>query len=158
MNRFATSLISSLLGWLRSFFQELLYALNGSSSDSFLSWLSRYWFVAFLLLLLLGCAVDLIVYFLRWRPFLLGKPRREIPSASSYDDAFSQGGFQGGYTDGISGYSFNETGVADLYQQDELQTDASSNDNPVPQDQALPVQTEVPVRRYRSKIYSDSNT
>lgn len=158
MNRFATSLISSLLGWLRSFFQELLHAFNANSSDSFLSWLSRYWFVAFLLLLLIGCAVDLVVYFLRWRPFLVGKPHREIPPASSYDDSFYQGGFQGGYTDGISGYSFNETGVADLYQQEELPSDIPSNDPPEPQDQVLPPQTEVPVRRYRSKIYSDSNT
>ncbi len=158
MNRFATSLISSLLGWLRSFFQELLQAFSGSGSGSFLSWLNRYWFVAFLLLLLLGCAADLTVYVLRWRPFLIGKPHREIPSASAYDDAFYQGGFQGGYTDGISGYSFNETGVADLYQQNELPSDASSNDAPEQQDQILPPQTEVPVRRYRSKIYSDSNT
>ena len=67
MSQFADSLLTALLGWMRSLFSGFL-SLTQGNGGGFLSWMSRRWFVLAAIVLVAGLTVDAVIYILRWHP------------------------------------------------------------------------------------------
>lgn len=68
MNGFATAILSMLLGWLRSFVNNLWRLLGSESGGSFIAFFRDQWKTIFLVLCVGGFVLDRIIYFFRWRP------------------------------------------------------------------------------------------
>ncbi|MBR6027567.1 MAG: hypothetical protein IKP40_00645 [Clostridia bacterium] len=68
MAGFGNSLLSALLAWVKAGARWLWAAVSGDE-NSLLAWLGGNWQSLALALCLVGVAVDLAVYLLRWRPY-----------------------------------------------------------------------------------------
>ena len=70
-NSFADSVVSGMLSWLKGFASWVLrlFDLAGSGGVSPLEWLSDNWLPLLIVLLIVGVAVDWIVWLIRWRPY-----------------------------------------------------------------------------------------
>lgn len=105
MNGFASSVLSMLLGWLRTFLTNLWNLLGSDDGNSFLVFLQDNWKIIFLFLCVGGFVLDRLIYFFRWRPDILWrgrlnrlrekkqKPQKHSPSVSpnmETDDFFFQ--------------------------------------------------------------------
>lgn len=92
MNAFADSLFSIMLGWARSLFQKVLGIFSGGGEQSFLTWLGDHWLGLAIVLVLIGLAVDLVVWLCRYRPYLAWRTAfRKITGRSINDRSFDKG-------------------------------------------------------------------
>lgn len=98
MNAFADSLFSICFGWLRSLVQNLWAGIVGGDFSSFFAWLGDNWLWLTVFLVLLATALDLIIWMIRWRPYLVWRTkwRRFVrwlrhEKAAEEAQAFSQG-------------------------------------------------------------------
>ncbi len=77
MNGFTNTVLSLLLGWVRSFFNAVWSLLSSDGGGSFVSFLRANWKIVFLVLCVGGFVVDRVIYFIRWRPYYVwGSKRR----------------------------------------------------------------------------------
>ena len=64
--------LSRFVEWILSFFQDavnsLFDMLSGGQTDSALMWLMKSWKGLFMLLLFSGIALNIVIYFVRWKP------------------------------------------------------------------------------------------
>ena len=65
MNAFAKYLFQAMFSWIREAIRQL------SDPKLIDSWLAKNWLSALILLLLIGTAIDFIVWLIRWRPDLV---------------------------------------------------------------------------------------
>ena len=98
MGSFANSLFTLMLGWLQSAASALWSALTNEGKGSFFQWIGRSWPVIVVILCVIGLAVDLGVYLLRWRPFKVWKSffarmRHSKKIKNEYDDEEGESGF-----------------------------------------------------------------
>ena len=68
---FSNAFVSTMLSWLKGLANWVLRLFNlaGNAGTSPLLWLSNNWAKLLVLFLLLGIAMDLIVWLIRWRPY-----------------------------------------------------------------------------------------
>ena len=71
MNSFTNTMLTVMLGWLRTLLNAVSGLLTSDSSTAFLDFFRSSWRVIFIVLCIGGFALDKIVYIIRWRP----KPR-----------------------------------------------------------------------------------
>lgn len=69
MNQFANALFSAFFSWLKSVILMIYRAVSQPDRASLLSFIARHWVVLLVIFLVVGTAIDLTVYFFRWRPF-----------------------------------------------------------------------------------------
>jgi len=69
MNGFVHTILSFTLSWIRALISNLWSLINSENGGLMFQFLSRSWWKIVLGLLIIGVAVDLIVYFFRWRPY-----------------------------------------------------------------------------------------
>ncbi|MBQ9408613.1 MAG: hypothetical protein IJU28_04380 [Clostridia bacterium] len=64
--------LSRFVEWLLSFYQSavnsLIEMLTGGHTDSALTWLMKSWKSLFILIVIAGTALNITVYFVRWKP------------------------------------------------------------------------------------------
>lgn len=67
---YSNAIVDTMLGWLKGFANWVLKLFNlaGSSGGSPLLWLSQNWLKLLVLLMVVGVAVDILVWLVRWRP------------------------------------------------------------------------------------------
>lgn len=68
MNGFVNTLLSVTLSWIRALISHLWSLLNSEDGGLFFRFFSTHWLMIVISLCVLCMAVDLIVYFFRWRP------------------------------------------------------------------------------------------
>ena len=69
MGMFANTLFSVLLGWVQTAASWLWSLLTNTDVSAWLRWVLDNWLALVILLCLVGLAVDIIVYLLRWQPY-----------------------------------------------------------------------------------------
>lgn len=69
MNQFANALFSAFFSWLKSVILMIYQAVSQPERASLLSFIAQHWVLLLILVLVVGTALDLTVYFFRWRPF-----------------------------------------------------------------------------------------
>ncbi len=91
MNSFTDTVLTLLLGWLRTLLNAARDFVSSDSSTSFFAFFQEHWKLLFLVLCLVGFALDIIVYLVRWRPRPVWSKRRKrarhqpVPLNESYD-------------------------------------------------------------------------
>ena len=64
--------LSRFVEWLLSFYQSavngLIDMLTGGHTDSALAWLMKSWKSLFILIVIVGTALNITIYFMRWKP------------------------------------------------------------------------------------------
>lgn len=70
MNTFANSLFSFFFGWARALIESVWNAAADGRFSGFLSWLGDHWLILALVMCLGGTALDFLIWFIRWRPYL----------------------------------------------------------------------------------------
>ena len=75
MNGFANSVLSLLLGWIRTLISNIWTVLNSEDGGFLYRFLSANWLTLVILICAAGIAVDVIVYFIRWRPHYVWQSR-----------------------------------------------------------------------------------
>lgn len=68
MNSFVNTLLSVMLGWIRTLISNIWTMLASEDGGALFQFLSAYWLVIVILLCAGGVLADLIIYFFRWRP------------------------------------------------------------------------------------------
>lgn len=68
MNGYLSSMTTVLLSWVRSLARTLWAAATTETGAGFLRFVADHWLALTIVLLLIGTAIDWIVYLLRWRP------------------------------------------------------------------------------------------
>ena len=68
MGSFAKSLFSLLFGWFEGVVSGIWNAVSTPMEEGKGSWLGENWLIVVLFLCLIGVAVDVIIYFARWKP------------------------------------------------------------------------------------------
>ena len=68
MNSFTNSILSLLLGWLRTLLNAARAFLSSDSGTVFFDFFRHNWRVIFLVLCAGGFALDIFIYLIRWRP------------------------------------------------------------------------------------------
>lgn len=71
MNTFSNSLFTFLFGWARSLIEGVWNAAAEGRLSRFFSWLGDHWVMVVLVLVLIGTALDFLIWFIRWRPYLV---------------------------------------------------------------------------------------
>lgn len=69
MNSFANTILTLLLGWLRTFINNLWTIAGSGGSGAFFQFFASNWKVIVLFICLCGVVIDLVIYFIRWRPY-----------------------------------------------------------------------------------------
>ncbi len=77
MNSFTNTILSLLLGWLRTLLNVARDFISSDQSTAFFDFFRNNWRILFLILCLGGFALDKIVYLIRWRPSPIWIRRRE---------------------------------------------------------------------------------
>lgn len=77
---FADSIISGMLGWLKGFasWALKLFDLAGNGGLNPLAWLSDNWLKLLILFLIIGVAMDVFIWLLRWRPYWIWFRKKRI--------------------------------------------------------------------------------
>jgi len=117
MNDLSNSLLSLLLGWLRGIFSSLLKIVQGSGV-SFLSWMSRRWFILAGVLVIAGLTVDALIYLLRWRPQYVWRSRL-YRLFHRRDSLLDETQFSQGYETGLQDFNFADTPIPGLNEQED---------------------------------------
>ncbi|HIS03611.1 MAG TPA: hypothetical protein IAA75_06870 [Candidatus Pullichristensenella avicola] len=70
-NGFADTVVNGMLSWLKGFASWVLklFDLAGSGGISPLAWLSDNWLQLLIVLLIVGVAMDILIWLIRWRPY-----------------------------------------------------------------------------------------
>jgi len=77
MNGFTNSILTLLLGWLRSLFNAVWTLLGSEDGGTMITFFRQNWKTIFLVLCLGGFIIDRVIYFIRWRPYYVwGSKRR----------------------------------------------------------------------------------
>ncbi len=71
MNGYLASMMSTLLGWVRSLASSVWDVVTHEDSANLLTYVSRNWKTIVAVLLIAGVLTDLIVYLFRWKPYLV---------------------------------------------------------------------------------------
>ena len=66
---YADSIVNVMLSWLKGFAGWVLRLFDLAGGASPLEWLSENWLHLLIMLLIVGIAVDFIIWMLRWRPY-----------------------------------------------------------------------------------------
>ena len=69
MGRFANTVFSLLLGWLRGLISLIWSALTSEGGETFFTFIENNWILIAVILCVLGLAADFAVYFFRWQPY-----------------------------------------------------------------------------------------
>jgi hypothetical protein len=87
MNSFTNTVLTLLLGWLRTLLNAARDFISSDSSTAFFNFFRDNWRTLFLLLCIVGFSLDIIVYLLRWRkrPKWNGR-RKKRRRKEAYDD------------------------------------------------------------------------
>ena len=88
MNSFTNTILTILLGWLRTLLNVARDFVSSDASTGFFAFFRNNWRVLFLVLCLGGFALDKIVYLIRWRPspiWLKRRRRRNPPPREDYE-------------------------------------------------------------------------
>lgn len=101
---YENTFINLMLGWMRnlaSSIADMFRVSTGAQSGgaALLTWLSAHWLTLLIVLILLGIAVDWIVWMLRWRPYWLWFRRRRILLDDDIDEVLSEGELARRYAD-----------------------------------------------------------
>ena len=75
MNGFAHTILTLMLSWIRALISNLWRLLTSDSGGLLYQFLAAHWLSIVLSLCIAGVAVDLIVYFFRWRPYYVWQSR-----------------------------------------------------------------------------------
>lgn len=103
MNGFANAILSLLLSWIRLIISQFWKLLSGDTGEKLFAFFSKNWLILVIVLCVAGLAVDLVVYFLRWRPDQVWRSRRlrkeeewleEEQAQAAPSQTPSAGGFQ----------------------------------------------------------------
>jgi len=169
MNRFASSLLSLMLGWFKGILIECTTLFSGNNSAGFSRWFTKNWLFLAVFLVLCGIIVDFVVYLFRWHPQNTWPWSSDKHSDSLQADCeMPSEYFREGYTDGIAGYTFSDTGIQGLTHERDLlnvspvPSDAISESESVQIAQQESIDTAIesenrPVRIRRSDRYSKSS-
>jgi len=76
MNSFTNTILTLLLGWLRTLLNAARDFVSSDSSTAFFTFFRDNWRVLFVVLCVVGFSLDIIVYLVRWRPRPLWRRRR----------------------------------------------------------------------------------
>ncbi|HPJ01357.1 MAG TPA: hypothetical protein PKU80_00760 [Candidatus Limiplasma sp.] len=68
MNSFTNTILTLLLGWLRTLLNAARDFFSSDSSTAFFAFFQANWRLLFLVLCIVGFSLDIIVYLVRWRP------------------------------------------------------------------------------------------
>jgi hypothetical protein len=68
MNTFANTLFSAMLGWVRSIVSGVFSIVQNGDISSFFRWLAGNWLPLAATIIIVGIALDLLVWIVRWRP------------------------------------------------------------------------------------------
>ena len=103
MNSFANSLFSLLFGWARTIIQQVWSSSASGSFGSFFSWLGDHWLWLALVLAIGGAVIDMLVWFFRWRPYLVWQSRiRQFSRFFRQDSQTGAKRFDKGYQGGVA--------------------------------------------------------
>lgn len=69
MDGFTRSILAILLGWMRSFVNNLWLLLGSEGGGAFISFMRTHWKTIFLVACVGGFVVDRVIYLIRWRPY-----------------------------------------------------------------------------------------
>lgn len=77
---YSNTIVSAMLGWLRGIANWAinLFNLSGERSLSVLTWFSEHWIGMLIVLILIGLAIDWLVWIVRWRPYWVWFRRKRI--------------------------------------------------------------------------------
>ena len=73
MGSFANTLFRIMLGWLQGIVSAIWNLFTSEKGGSFLEWIGKHWIILAAVLCIIGLAVDLGVYLIRWKPFKVWK-------------------------------------------------------------------------------------
>lgn len=75
----SNAIVSAMLSWLKGLASWVLKLFNlAGSGGSPLAWLSQNWLKLLALLLLIGVAMDFLIWMIRWRPYWVWMRRKRI--------------------------------------------------------------------------------
>lgn len=75
MNGFANSVLSLLLSWIQVLIANIWSVLNSEDGGFLYRFLSANWLTLVVLMCIAGIVVDVLVYFIRWRPHYVWRSR-----------------------------------------------------------------------------------
>jgi hypothetical protein len=78
MNGFTNTILSLLLGWVRTFFNAVWALLDSDGGGSFLAFVSGHWKTIFIFMCVGGFVVDRLIYLVRWRPYYVWRSKRRM--------------------------------------------------------------------------------
>ena len=75
MGGYALSCIKVLVGWIRSFAEQIwsIFSAQPDKQNNLMTWAGDHWKTIVLLLCIFGAAADLTVYLFRWKPIQVWK-------------------------------------------------------------------------------------
>lgn len=73
MGGFANSVLQTMVGWVRTLVSLVWNYAADATGPSLLEWVSSHWISLAVGLCILGAVVDLVIYLIRWRPYLVWK-------------------------------------------------------------------------------------
>ena len=116
MNAFADSLFSMLFGWLRALVQGLWNAVSSGGLGGFFTWLGDHWLWVVLILVLGATVLDFVIWFIRWRPYLVWKTKmRHFFRRLRYGGRAAEQQFDQGYEEGVFPEQFVEEEMPPSY-------------------------------------------
>ena len=102
MNSFANSVFTALFGWARSLIQNLWTAATSGGLSGFFTWLGDHWLMAALILAIVGTVIDLVIWLIRWRPYLAWRTRLRRIFHKAGAQTVGERRFDKGYQGGIA--------------------------------------------------------
>lgn len=75
---YANAIVDAMLGWLKGLAGWVLQLFNLSGGSSPLKFLADNWLKLLVLFLIIGVAVDLIVWLIRWRPYWIWFRKKRV--------------------------------------------------------------------------------
>ena len=69
MGNFANTLFSVLLGWVQSAVSWLWQLVGADGASGLMGWVLDNWLLLTIALCLVGVAVDVVIYLIRWQPY-----------------------------------------------------------------------------------------
>ncbi|MBE5779688.1 MAG: hypothetical protein E7331_10215 [Clostridiales bacterium] len=76
MNGFANAILSLLLSWIRVIIAQFWKLFTSDTGEKLFSFFSKNWLLLLIILCAAGLVIDLVIYFLRWRPDQVWRSRR----------------------------------------------------------------------------------
>lgn len=95
MNSFTNTILTLLLGWLRTLLNAIRDFVSSDSSTAFFDFFRQNWRALFLVLCIVGFSLDIVVYLARWRPRMLSRRRRRrrAPEHAPLPEAYDGGDY-----------------------------------------------------------------